>query len=110
MPEAFVVQNSHGFCLAYEDDSKEPRVCGMTDASDQQAAIAIRMQARFQPRLQADKAERVRAKISRQELEATVGRKLADDEVRTLKRARREGNYHEALLDVKIKTKHDKFS
>lgn len=68
------------------------------------------MQARFKPRLKRGKEDKAREKISRKELEEAVGRRLEDDEVRKLKRARREGNYHEALLDVKVKSKHDKHS
>ncbi len=70
----------------------------------------IRMQARFKPRLKANKEEKAREKISRKELEEVVGRRLNEDEVRRLKRARREGNYHEAILDVRVKGKHDKFA
>ena len=44
------------------------------------------------------------------DLEAEVGRRLEDDEVKMLKTARREGTYHEAMLDVKVKGKHDKFA
>ena len=72
--------------------------------------VRIRMQARFKPRLKRDKAERAREKISRKELEGVVGRRLEEGEVRMLKRARREGNYHEVMLDVKVKGKHDKFA
>jgi protein FRG1 len=68
------------------------------------------MQARFKPNLKASKEEKAREKISRKELEESVGRRLDDDEVKKLKKARREGNYHEVLLDVKIKGKHDKFA
>ena len=68
------------------------------------------MQARFKPNLRASKEEKAREKISRKELEESVGRRLDDDEVKKLKKARREGNYHEVLLDVKIKGKHDKFA
>jgi len=67
------------------------------------------MQARFKPKLKASKEEKARAKISRKELEEIVGRKLEDDEVRKLKKARREGDFHEAALDLKIKGKHDKW-
>jgi protein FRG1 len=70
----------------------------------------IRMQARFKPRLKASKEEKAREKISRKELEEAVGRKLEDDEVRRLKKARREGDYHEQLLLIKVKNKHDKYS
>ncbi len=69
----------------------------------------IRMQARFKPRIKASKEEKAREKISRRELEEAVGRRLEDDEVKTLKRARREGDYHEKLLNIKIKNKHDKY-
>lgn len=70
----------------------------------------IRMQARFKPKLRANKEEKAREKISRKKLEEAVGRRLEDDEVRKLKKARREGDYHEALLDIKVKNKHDKYS
>ncbi|OLN84367.1 Protein frg1 [Colletotrichum chlorophyti] len=69
----------------------------------------IRMQARFKPRLRASKEEKAKEKISRKELEQAVGRRLEEDEVRRLKRARREGDYHEQLLMIKVKGKHDKF-
>ncbi|KAK4132384.1 actin-crosslinking protein [Trichocladium antarcticum] len=71
--------------------------------------LRVRMQARFKPRLKASKAEKAREKISRAELETAAGRRLEEDEVRRLKRARREGNYHEVMLDIKVKSKHDKF-
>lgn len=68
------------------------------------------MQARFKPKLKASKESKAREKISRKELEDVVGRKLKDDEVRRLKKARVEGDYHEAILDVRVKGKHDKYS
>lgn len=67
------------------------------------------MQARFKPRLKANKEEKAKEKISRKELEQAVGRRLEDDEVRKLKRARREGDYHEQLLMLKVKGKYDKY-
>lgn len=73
-------------------------------------ALRIRMQARFKPRLKANKEEKAREKISRKELEQVVGRRLDEDEVRRLKKARREGNYHEVILDVRVAGKHDKFA
>lgn len=72
--------------------------------------LRIRMQARFKPRLKASKEEKAREKISRKELEEAVGRRLEDDEVKRLKKARREGDYHETLLLIKVKNKHDKYS
>lgn len=86
-----------------------PEVRG--DATDVSfdSTLRIRMQARFKPRLKASKEERAREKISRKELEDAVGRRLDEDEVKRLKRARREGDYHEVLLDMKVKSKHDKY-
>jgi protein FRG1 len=68
------------------------------------------MQARFKPKLKASKESKAREKISRRELEEVVGRRLEDDEVKRLKRARREGNFHEEILDVRVRGKHDKFA
>ena len=73
------------------------------------STLRIRMQARFKPRIKASKEEKAREKISRRELEEAVGRRLEEDEVKKLKRARREGNYHEVMLDLKVKGKHDKY-
>lgn len=68
------------------------------------------MQARFKPRLKANKELKTKGKISRKELEDVVGRKLEDSEVKRLKKARVQGDYHEAILDVRVKGKHDKYS
>ena len=72
--------------------------------------VRLRMQARFKPRVQVQKEEKAREKISRKQLEEAVGRRLEDDEVKKLKRARKEGDYYEVLLDVKVKGKSDKFA
>ncbi|KAJ5037220.1 uncharacterized protein L3040_007398 [Drepanopeziza brunnea f. sp. 'multigermtubi'] len=85
-----------------------PEVRGDAEAITFNTTLRIRMQARFKPKLKASKEERAREKISRKELEEAVGRRLEDDEVKKLKKARREGNYHEALLLIKVKNKHDK--
>ena len=86
-----------------------PEVRG--DATDMafDTTLRIRMQARFKPRIKANKEEKAREKISRKELEEAVGRRLEEDEVKMLKKARREGDYHERLLDIKVKNKHDKY-
>ncbi|KAI7210958.1 hypothetical protein KC333_g7944 [Hortaea werneckii] len=93
-----------------DEDAALPEVRGDAEEAGENTRIRIRMQARFKPKHKVEKAEKVRAKISRKELEEEVGRRLDDEEVRKLKRARREGNYHEAMLDVKVKGKHDKFA
>ncbi|KAJ5636727.1 uncharacterized protein N7484_010040 [Penicillium longicatenatum] len=72
--------------------------------------VHIRMQARFKPRLRASKESKAYEKISQKELEGIVGRKLEAEEVKRLRRARREGDFHEVMLDVKVKGKHDKFA
>ncbi|KAG6024682.1 hypothetical protein E4U41_001708 [Claviceps citrina] len=80
-----------------------------TGGSSTTTMLRIRMQARFKPRLRASREEKALAKISRRALEEAAGRRLDEDEVRVLKRARREGDYHEKLLDLKVKNRHDKF-
>lgn len=77
---------------------------------EESTRLILRMQARFKPKLQRDKEQKKSEKISRAELERTVGRRLEKDEVRRLKRAKRDGTYHEEILDVRVKGKHDKFA
>ena len=89
--------------------SSATEVRGDADGITFNTTFGIRMQARFKPKLKASKEEKALAKISRKELEEAVGRRLDDDEVRKLKRARREGDYHERLLEMKVKGKHDKY-
>ncbi|KAL7799503.1 FRG1-like family domain-containing protein [Trichoderma afarasin] len=84
-------------------------VRGDADAITFNTTLRIRMQARFKPRLRTSREEREKSKISRRELEEAAGRRLDEDEVRMLKRAKREGDYHERLLEIKVKNKHDKF-
>ena len=79
------------------------------DELEEFAEMHVRMQARFKLRLKAANAEKAKEKISRKELEAAVGRPLEEEEVRTLKRARRDGDFHERVLDLKVRVKHDKY-
>jgi protein FRG1 len=85
-------------------------VRGDGDGISYSTTLRVRMQARFKPRLKANKEMKAKEKISRRELEAAVGRKLEEDEVKRLKRARRDGTYYEEVLDVRVKGKHDKFA
>lgn len=96
--------------VCVDADKSPPEVRGDTEEAGESSQVRIRMQARFKPKHKVEKAEKVRAKISCKELEEEVGRKLEDDEVKMLKRARREGDYHEAMLGIKVKSKHDKFA
>lgn len=83
---------------------------GDGDAEAEETHLVLKMQARFKPRVQQNKETKAREKVSRRELEQAVGRKLDDDEVRRLKRAKKEGSYYEEVLDVRVKGKHDKFA
>ncbi|KAL9116110.1 MAG: hypothetical protein Q9227_000479 [Pyrenula ochraceoflavens] len=112
--QTLAVDGEDRFIAVNEDDSKKGKagqaVRGDATEFSFNTGIRVRMQARFKPRLKANKETKAREKISRQELEAAVGRRLEEDEVRRLKKARREGNYHEEILDVRVKGKHDKFA
>ncbi|KAA6415875.1 MAG: FRG1-like family [Lasallia pustulata] len=110
VPGTFSIQTPRDQFLTIAEDGKAPEVRGDAESISFSTTFRIRMQARFKPRLKANKEEKAREKISRKELEEVVGRRLADEEVRRLKRARREGGYHEAILDVRVKGKHDKFA
>lgn len=93
-----------------DQQNKQIEVRGDASSITFSSTLRIRMQARFKPKLRASKESKAREKISRKELEATVGRRLEDHEVKRLKKARREGNYYEEILDVRVKGKHDKFA
>lgn len=76
-----------------------------------ETTVRVRMQARFKPKIRASKESKAYEKISRKELEGLVGRRnLGEEDVKRLRRARREGNFNEVLLDVRVKGKHDKFA
>ena len=96
--------------LGMDPESKSPEVRADADSISFPTTLRVRMQARFKPKLLASRESKAREKISRKELEEAVGRKLDEEEVKRLKRARRDGSYHAALLDVKVKSKHDKFA
>ncbi|KAI9748597.1 MAG: hypothetical protein M4579_007180 [Chaenotheca gracillima] len=98
------------FVTIKEGGSALPELRGDASSTSFTTTLRIRMQARFKPRLKANKEEKAREKISRKELEDVVGRRLEEGEIKKLKKARREGTYHEAILDVRVKGKHDKFA
>ncbi|KAK5992477.1 hypothetical protein PT974_05884 [Cladobotryum mycophilum] len=74
---------------------------GDADGITFNTTLRIRMQARFKPRIKSSKEERALAKVSRRELEDAAGRRLNEDEVRVLKRAKKDGDFHERLLEIK---------
>lgn len=113
-PGTFQLQTLRDTFITIKESTKAAattaEVRGDADATTFNTTLRIRMQARFKPRHKASKEEKALAKISRKELEDAVGRRLEEDEVKKLKRARKEGDYHEKLLEIKVKNKHDKFS
>ena len=106
----FSIQTVREKFITIKDADKVPEIRGDAESISFTTTLRIRMQARFKPRLKANKESKNREKISRKELEEAVGRRLEDDEVRRLKKARVQGDYHEAILDVRVKGKHDKYS
>lgn len=108
-PGTFQIQTQRDTFLSVSEKTKGVEIRGDADTISFGTTLRIRMQARFKPRLKASKEEKALAKISRKELEAAAGRRLDEEEVRVLKKARKEGNYHERLLDIKVKNKHDKW-
>ncbi|KAL7620224.1 hypothetical protein AAE478_009217 [Parahypoxylon ruwenzoriense] len=111
-PGTFQIQSQRETFLSIKEPTKAngtPEVRGDATDISFDTTLRIRMQARFKPKIKATKEEKAKEKISRKELEDAVGRRLDEDEVRTLKKARREGDYHERLLDLKSKNKHDKY-
>ncbi|KAI1115698.1 FRG1-like family-domain-containing protein [Nemania sp. NC0429] len=111
-PGTFQLQTLQETFLTIAESKKpngSPEVRGDATEISFESTLRIRMQARFKPRLKASKEQREKAKVSRKELEEAVGRRLEEGEVQKLKRARREGDYHEQLLDLKSKNKHDKY-
>lgn len=111
-PGTFQLQTLRETFLTVKESNKAnavPEVRGDATEINFDTTFRIRMQARFKPKLRASKEEKAKEKISRKELEEAVGRRLDEDEVRTLKKARREGDYHEQLLVLKVKGKHDRY-
>ena len=106
----FSIQTVREKFITIKDEDKMPEIRGDAESISFTTTLRIRMQARFKPRLKANKESKSIEKISRKDLEEVVGRRLEDDEVRRLKKARVQGDYHEAILDVRVKGKHDKYS
>ena len=112
VPGTFAVQTQREKFLTVDEEASaaDKKIRGDGDDINFSSTFTIRMQARFKPKLKVAKEEKARERISRKELEEMVGRRLEEEDVKMLKRARREGDFHEKLLDVKVKGKHDKFA
>ena len=111
-PGTFAVQTQREKFLTVDEEASatDKKIRGDGEDINFNSTFKIRMQARFKPKLKVAKEEKARERISRKELEEMVGRRLEEEDVKMLKKARREGNFHEKLLDVKVKGKHDKFA
>ncbi|OLL27135.1 Protein frg1 [Neolecta irregularis DAH-3] len=74
----------------------------------------LRVQKRFLKRrlAEAKKVEDQKKphKVSRSELERLVGKKLTDERVKELRKADKEGLLNEALLDLRVKKKNDRYA
>ena len=92
------------------ETSARTEIRGDAESISFTTTVKIRMQARFKPKLKKDKEQKIKERISKKELEEAAGRPLDEDEVRRLKKARIQGDYHEAMLDLRAKGKHDKYS
>ena len=109
-PGAFSVQNVRQKFLNIVVEREVLEIRGDAESITFNTTLRIRMQSRFKPRLMANKELKTREKVSKKELEEVVGRRLEESEVKRLKKARVQGDYHEAILDVRVKGKHDKYS
>ena len=109
-PGTFNIQTAREKYLTVAETSRGTDIRGDAEDISFNSALRIRMQARFKPRLKANKESKAKEKVSRRELEDVVGRRLEHTEVKRLKKARVQGDYHEAILDVRVKGKHDKYS
>ncbi|CAI6339359.1 unnamed protein product [Periconia digitata] len=109
LPPTFSIQTANS---TYISNPSSTTLDVRADASELSPAttLHIRMQARFKPRLRVAKAEKAAEKVSKRELEAIVGRRLDDNEVKMLRRAKREGDFYEKSLDLKVKNAHDKYA
>lgn len=110
-PGAFSLQTQREKYLTINESStNSPEVRGDAEDITFNTTFRIRMQARFKPRNKASKEEKAQLKVSKKELEDLIGRKLSDDEVKKLRRARRENDFHEVAMDMRAKSSHDKYA
>ena len=107
---SFSIQTIREHYINFIEDLKTDGLRGDAESISFATTFRIRMQARFKPRIKASREQKTKERISRRELEDIVGRRLEDDEVRRLKKARVHGQFHEAILDVRVKGKHDKYT
>jgi protein FRG1 len=110
-PSAFSLQTARDKFLSVDESSTSGSdIRGDVETISFNTTFRLRMQARFKPRNKTSKEEKAYQKISKKELEELIGRRLDDDEVKRLRKSRRENNFHETALDMKVKSSHDKYA
>lgn len=89
-------------------------ICGDAETVGFKETWTIRLQERNKSRAQGGSSGRegkIRDRVTRKELEEAAGISLDEEQLKVLKRARKKGNYNEALLDLRVKYgKHDKYT
>lgn len=84
------------------ESSPEPSM-----VSDEAVNVVIRTQSKFSKEILPSAATDQESSLSVSVMEKKAGRKLSADEIKLLKTAYKEGNWNEALLDLRQKSKHD---
>jgi protein FRG1 len=93
-PSAFSLQTARDKFLSVDESSTSGSdIRGDVETISFNTTFRLRMQARFKPRNKTSKEEKAYQKISKKELEELIGRRLDDDEVKRLRKSRRENNF-----------------
>lgn len=107
---------SSNLYLGIEDASATVAKVSVYEADDSaNCTFSVRIQARFRPARASAAATVVKegqhgSKLPRKTLERMAGRALTAEEVHSLNHAAREGQLREAMLDVRVRGKSDKYA
>jgi len=102
-----------GFIGVEEKEGKGVMVRGDREDVGFRETWTVRLQKRNKVKVKAGggDAGKIKDRVTRKELEELAGVSLDDEQVKKLRKARKEGGFHEALLDIRVKHgKHDKFA
>jgi len=83
---------------------------GDADSVGFNETFTLRIQARLRKKSKTALVVSSEPKASRRDLEKIVGKPLTDEQVKDLRRARKEGWFNSALLDIRTKSKSDKYA
>lgn len=105
--ETFEVEqyDGNGWTIKIHDEYLHITSDGSVKLSADKQKLAFRVQTKYAAKLKTELE--VKERISTRELEDRVGRRLSDNEVRTLKKAFKAGHLNEALLDIRQKSRSD---